>query len=49
MSKKFAKLLKAVLNEIGSLYPQLNQNVAIDYHRVPHFVHQIIVYLTISI
>ena len=47
MSKKFAKLLKAVLNEIGSLYPQLNQNVAIDYHRVTHFVHQIIVYLTI--
>jgi hypothetical protein len=41
MSKKFANLLKAVLNEIGSLYPQVNKNVAIDYHPVTHFVHQI--------
>ena len=42
MSRKFAKLFKAVLNEIGSLFPQLNKNVAIDYHRVTHFVHQIL-------
>ena len=41
MSKKFAKLFKAVLNEIGSLFPLINKNVAIDYHRVTHFVHQI--------
>ena len=43
MSKKFAKLLKAVLNEIDELFPELNQeDVSLDCDKFTHFVHPII-------